>query len=300
MEKYNFCLIKKNKLYEELYEELEDEDLIMDNINHKSKVLYNIEKLVKSYFTSSVISLSNTFSSSNDCLENIMLEIAESVDDNEKIQGNTLLIYADSENMFEVIFMEQLGVNTNDTELNQLASISNIELAPIYNNVAITKTSYTNNKITSELIDSNDILNIIINNFYHKGTMINCDKSTEELDFVGDNPNNVIGNNFKQKNILQLFGLHLVGYNEQSEKLNEIASQLYGEKIYGRLFITTLCPITNKRFWGLSSNMVQYILKLLSFTEGTDEQKNLIKQLNKEMDDNKLLNPFYLIKKYAS
>ena len=43
----NYCLIKKNKLYEDLYEILEDEELIMDNVNHKEKIKYKIEQLTK-------------------------------------------------------------------------------------------------------------------------------------------------------------------------------------------------------------------------------------------------------------
>lgn len=297
MELHNYCLIKKNKLYEDLYEILEEEDLIMDNPNHKDSIKYKIKKLVKMYFNDK-ISISNTFSTSNESLEDFMIQITENSED-DNLQGNTLLMFADENSMYEVVFMEQVGINKSDTELNQIASISNIELAPIYGNVSIVKTSYIDGKLKNVLITEEDVINLIINNFYHNGVMINSDNSTVELEFSGDNPNIVIGGKFKQLAPIQMFGLTLVGYNEDGVEINNLASKLCGKEIKGRFYVTSLCPITNNRFWGLNYNIVENLLKLINLSEGTPEEKKVIEKLNNELSDDKLKNPFFLIKKYC-
>jgi hypothetical protein len=316
MESHNYCLVKKNKLYEDLYEILEEEELIMDNPNHKDTIKYKIKTLAKSYFNNK-ISISNTFSSSNDSLEDLMLEITKSTEkkienpenvenventenlEDVSLQGNTLLMFADSEAMYEVVFMEQVGILKSDAELNQMASISNIELAPIYGSVSIVKSSYINGKLKNALITYDDIVNIITNNFYHMGVMINCDGSTKELEFSGDNPNIMIGGNFKQMAPSQMFGLTLVGYNEEGSEINNMASELYGKEIKGRFYVTSLCPITNNRFWGITLDIVQNLIKLIKFSEGTAEEKKIIENLNSELADDKLKNPFFLLKKYC-
>jgi hypothetical protein len=297
MDSHNYCLIKKNKLYEDLYEILEEEELIMDNPDHRETIKYKIRTLAKSYLKNK-ISISNTFSTSNESLEDLMVEITGNTED-DSLQGNTLLMYADNESMYEVVFMEQLGITNYDADLNQLASITNIELAPIYGNVAIVKTSYIDGKLKNVIITEEDIINLITNNFYHSGVMINSDSSTTELEFSGDNPNIMIGGNFKQLAPFQMFGLTLVGYNEQGTEINKLASKLHGSEIKGRFYVSVLCPITNNRFWGINLNIIESLIKLLNFSEGTPEEKKIIEQLNNELADDKLKNPFFLIKKYC-
>lgn len=297
MEQHNYCLIKKNKIYEDLYEILEDEELIMDNPNHKEEIKYKIKKLITSYF-GNIVTISNTFSTSNDNLEDLMVEIINNEED-ENIQGNTLLMFADNDSMYEIVFMEQIGIEKSDKELNQIASISNIELAPIYGNAAIVKSSYQNGNLTNKLITEQDITKLIINNFYHLGVMINPNGSTLELEFSGDNPNITIGGNFIQVNPFQMFGLTFVGYNELGTDINHIASKLYGSEIKGRFYVSTLCPITNKRFWGINTEMLKGLIKLIEYSEGTIEERAIIEKLNNELSDDKLKNPFFLIKKYC-
>jgi hypothetical protein len=284
-------------LYEDLYEILEEDELIMDNPNHRETIKYKIKTLAKSYLNNK-ISISNTFSTSNESLEDLMVEITGNETD-ESLQGNTLLMFADSESMYEVIFMEQISITKSDTELNQLASISNIELAPIYGNVSIVKTCYSDGKLKNKLITEDDIINLISNNFYHGGVMINSSGLMTELEFSGDNPNIMIGGNFKQTPPFQMFGLTLVGYNEAGTETNDLASKLYGSEIKGRFYVTTLCPITNKRFWGMDLDTLKNLIKLINFSEGSVEEKAIIDKINNELSDDKLQNPFFLIKKYC-
>ena len=293
----NYCLVKKNKIYEELYDLLEDKELIMDNPNNTENIKYEIKMLVKSYFDKK-IKLSNIFDTSEQTLEDLMVEITGNLED-ESLQGNTLLMFANSNFMYEVVFMEQLGFNKSDDELNQFASITNIELAPIYGNVAIIKTGYSNGILKQSLIMEDDMIDLITNNFYHKGVLMNQDGSLLELEFIGDNPNNVIGGQFKMLSPLSLFGLNLVCYVEEGNQENELASKLYGTNIKGRLYVGILCPITNKRFWSLSIDLLNNLIKLIDFSTGTPEQKNKINELENELNDDKLKNPFFLVKKYC-
>lgn len=294
---YNYCLVKVNKLYEDLYEILEDEELVMDNVDHGDKIKYQIEKLVKSYFDNK-IKISKTFSTSDESLEDILLEISDS-DVNSQKQGNTLLMFSDEDYMYEIVFMEEIGAECSESQLNQLASISNIELSPIYGNVTIVKSSYTEGKIKNSLIKSSDMINLVVKNFYHLGVMINPDSTFQEIDFTGDNPNIIIGGNFVQQNPLNMFGLMLVGYNEVGTQVNTLASKLFGKEIRGRLYLTTLCPITNKRFWSLSIKMLNNLYKLLDYSVGSEEEKKIIEKFNDELSEDKLKNPFFLIKKYC-
>lgn len=300
MESHNYCLVKKNKIYEDLYEILENEELIMDNPNHKEEIKYLITKLATKYL-GNIITISNEFSTSNESLEDLILAITgiEENDENESLQGNTLLMFADNESMYEIVFMEQIGIEKSDNDLNQLASISNIELSPIYGNISIVKSSYQNGILKNKLITESDIIKLIINNFYHMGVMINPDGSTLELEFSGDNPNIMIGGNFNQSTPFQMFGLMLVGYNEKGTEINHLASKLYGSEIKGRFYVSILCPISNKRFWGINLDILKGLIKLIDYSEGTVEQKAIIQKLNNELTDDKLTNPFFLIKKYC-
>lgn len=302
MTQNNYCLIKKNKIYEDLYDILEDKELVMENPEHKERIIYEIKNLAKTYYNKKMITLSNIFDNSEETLEDLMINITddtESVEESESLQGNTLLMYANSNFMYEVVFMEQLGINKSDDYLNQLSSISNIELAPIYGKTAIVKTSYVNGSLTPSIILEEDITDLIINNFYHTGIMINSDSSMLELEFAGDNPNRIIGGNFKMMTPLSLFGLHLVCYQEEGETVNELASKVYGKELKGRLFVAILCPITNKRFWSISIDFMDSLIKLLDYTTGTAEQKKKIEELENELNDDKLRNPFFLVKKYC-
>ena len=46
MSEYNFCLINKNKIYEEIHEMIEDEELSMSRQDDTDKIIYQINLLV--------------------------------------------------------------------------------------------------------------------------------------------------------------------------------------------------------------------------------------------------------------
>ena len=290
----NYCLIKKNRIYEEIYDMLEDEELNMNNNLQDDKIKYRINKIVNSskYFT-----LSSTYSSKEEAFEELMIFITKE-NTADTMQGNTMLSYADDDNMYELVYLEDLIIEQQDNVLNQFASMSNVEMLPVYGTCGLIKTSYEDGELVNKMIEKEDINKIVMTNFYHTGVMINTDGSMLEIDFSGDKPFMFIGNSFKQLNPINLFGLTTVVYNEEdvTSNINSVASIIYGSELKGRVFFTTLCAITNKKFWNFTKKSINNILRLLDKNITSDDKMN---SLNKELMDDKLKNPFFLIKKYS-
>jgi hypothetical protein len=131
------------------------------------------------------------------------------------------------------------------------------------------------------------------------GVMINIDNTMQEIEFTGENPNLIIGEKFKMLSPFNLFGLTFVGFLEKGEKINELASKIYGNEIKGRFYLAVMCPITNKKFWSIDIEFIKNLLILLKYLYGSVDEKNKIEELEKELNDDKLKNPFFLIKKYC-
>lgn len=285
----NYCLIKKtNQIYTNLSNTLEELQLNMQFIEDINKISYEIKKLINK---NDDFSISMEFNNKNDFLEDLMFNITK--DDNGKYQGNTILLYANDDYMYELIHMDDLTIKDQlDDNLNQFGTISNIDLIPIYYDCVIIKTTYKNKILENTLIKLDDIVEIMKSNFYHNGILINLDNELKDILFTGDNPNAIIGHNFKQGKSIEIFGLHIVYYHEEGTEINSIASRLLDFEIKGRVFIATLCPITAKRFWNLTQQTINNILHI-------KENNNLLQKINKELDNDKLLNPFFLLKKYC-
>jgi hypothetical protein len=178
-----------------------------------------------------------------------------------------------------------------DDDINQLATISNIDLEPILNDSAIVKTGYSDGNPVCESITIDDICEIMINNFYHKGILIDEDGNIKELTYSGDNPTIILGNKFQKCDSGDVLGLLILPWVEKSEKVNLLASKILGIEIKGRVFLMTFSPITNKRHWNLSKEVIENIIKIL---DDKDKKVKIYDVIDKE---NKQSNPFYLIKK---
>lgn len=291
----NFCLIKKNKLYGEIYDVLEDEELSMHNPDHTTKIQYQIDKITNNYLK---IEISSIYTSTKSIAEDALCAITAN-NNNLNIQGNTLLINGDTNTMYEILYMEDLTSNAvfNLDDMNEFGAISNIELVPIYNDCAIFKTNYSDGILKGAPITSSDISNIIFNNFYHTGTMINTDGTMNEIIFSGDNPSRLIGNNYTQGTANNILGLSIVPYYENliegcTLDVNHKASELFKTNINGRVFVAVLCPVTGKKTWSINSESITDIISIL-------RNSDKVQKIDDEIDDgNRLVNPFYLIKKY--
>lgn len=288
MSEYNYCLIKKNKIYEQIYDMLEIEELSMSNPDHDNKIIYELEKIIKK---AKFIEIKKSESNKDDLLAEMMIAITSEHEPG--LQGNTMLLHANDDYYYEVIYMENPS-NKNfkkDEHINEFASISNIELEPIMKDCVFVKTGYTDGVAVCKAITIDDICEILINNFYHKGILIEDNGKIIEITYSGDNPTIVLGNKFQKGDTGDVLGLTILPWVEPNENKNEIASKILGTSIKGRVFLMTFSPISCKRHWSLSKETIDNILKVL-------DNKEKINKVYDEIDkQNKQVNPFYLIKK---
>jgi hypothetical protein len=289
MKKSNYCFINKNKIYGEIYDELLDEELSMFNIEHNDKIKRYLEKKI---LNNNYITIFELFESNDEIISDLIIKITESAS-NINLQGNTVLVFADSENMYELFHMEDLRNKYSDEYLNELSSISNIHLLPIYWGCGIFKSSYSSGVIKPELITIEDLANIFIKNYYHKGVLINNDNKLLEIEFTGEDPLKVIGINFKQSNIINIMGFNFMPFIESGNELNIIATKILGKEVKGRMFIYLLCPTTNKKIWDIDIKTINNIINIIENDKLYAINQNYIEQ----HDNDKDINPFYFIKK---
>lgn len=292
----NYCELKKNTIYAEMYDELLDEDLNMNKIEHNDKIKTYLEKKIN---TCDFVKISDKFSNTNDMMEDLILKI-ESDAPNFKLQGNTLLMYADENSMYELFYMEDLTQSISSVPtgyLNEFGSISNIFLQPVCWTCGIFKSSYgSDGKIYSDIITKSDVSKLYVSNFYHKGVMLNQDGSMLELEFTGEDPYKIIGTNYTQFNTIDLFGFSIVPWiekiqNPTNTQLNLSASKIIGSETYGRVFFSIVCPNTNKKFWDIKIKTIKDILFII-------DNKNIQDKISKDVEMAEInINPFYIMKK---
>jgi hypothetical protein len=285
----NFSLIKKNNFYGEIQDMLDDEEISMNNKNHNSTVMGKLETMIKK---AKFIKISDSVDNSKKLLEEIMIAITDENKEN-TMQGNTIFLYANENYSFQMIYLEDLTKEIGIDKMNEFATITNIELEPIYNDCAIIKIGYSDGKPENQILNINDICEIIINSFYHTGILIEEDGTMIDIIFSGDNPNKVLGGNFIRDNCYEILGLTIVPYIEKSDNINTTATKFMNMEIKGRVFITILCPISNKRFWSINKIIVNDVITIF---QDNEKVNNIYIDIEKE---NKIINPFFLIKKYC-
>ena len=288
----NYCLIEKNKIYGELFDELLEEELSMNKQEDNEKIKRYIGNKI---LLSNYIEISENFTNQDDRLSDLINKITLKTD-NKNLQGNTIILYANDNYMYEIFHMEDLTrlKELSDNDLNEFGSLSNIYLLPIYWGCGIFKSKYCDGKLIGDIINKEDIINIYIQNYYHKGVLINANGNMQEIEFTGENPNKVIGMGFIQSNPIDVVGFNILAFIEKSngvENKNLIASKIFGKDIYGRVFLSLLCPVTNKKYWSIYIETINNIIKIL---ENESKMNNIYQEIDTE---NKYINPFYLLKK---
>jgi hypothetical protein len=281
----NFIHIPANKFYKDVQEMIEDEEISFYNKNNWDKIKYNIEKIVKK----------SNFTISNLYEKNLLLEnIIDKIINNPKNDANTMLLYADDDNMYEIIYeynnsKREIKQVYDDT--NELGSISNINLEVIYNDACIIKTNYSDGILKNSIINNDDLLEIINNIFFHIGVIISEDGDMIEITYTSELPNYIIGDEFIKYKTFDILNLNLLLYVEKSNKINITANKIFGEEIKGRVFITLLCPISNTRIWNIKKITIENILKIINDNKKYDDT------INEMEKDEKIKNPFFFIKK---
>lgn len=287
----NYCYIGKNKIHAELYDELLDDELSMYNQEHTYKIKDWIKKKI---LTSKYINLSDTFSSTDDIISDLIIKITTEANSTD-LQGNSLLVYADSNEMYELFYMENLVKTFDDEELNEFGSVTNIHMQPVYWGCGIFKTIYDKGELKGSIIKKEDLVNLYIYNHYHMGVMIGLDGQMTEIEFVGDEPYRTIGNGFVKSNIHNILGFNFLFYVEKDSNLtNNVVKNLCGNDVNGRVYITLLCPSTQKKIWNITSKTLKDILKILASDELTNKFETL---MNTGDNIGKDINSFYLVNK---
>jgi len=281
----NFIHIPINKFYKEVEDMLYDEDYSFYNINDWNKINYNIDQILKkNNFTTSDLY------NNNDLLDNMIIKIRK----HEVIEGNTILLYADDDNMYEFVYINDYSnrenLHTYD-DTNELGSISNINLDIVYGDGCIVKINYSDGILKNDVINNDDLIKIIYNNFYHIGVLISPNNEIIEITYTSDIPNKIIGDGFIKYKTIDVLGLTLLLYVEKTDEENRIIKKITNEMINGRVFITLLCPKTNKRIWNITKETIQNIIKII------DDNKKFENTINELEKDEKINNPFFFIKK---
>lgn len=287
----NYCWVSENKIYAEIYDDLLEEELSMFNKEHNDKIKDYLEKKI---INNNNFIISENFDSIDDIISDLILKITKSAS-NENLQGNTVLMFAGPNEMYELFHMENLVMKMSDSNLNEFASISNIYMMPIYWGCGIFKTVYKSGKVKTSAITKKDVANMFIQNYYHIGVMINTDGSLLQIEFTGEDPFKIIGTNFIQSNVTNVMGFNFIPYIESSDEYNKKASEILGRDIKGRLFLSLLCPSTNKKFWNIDIKTINNILRVIS-----DEELFNIAQKNSDNLDKVDINPFYILDKTLS
>ena len=120
-----------------------------------------------------------------------------------------------------------------------------------------------------------------------------------ELEFTGEEPGKVIGTNFVTSSTIDIIGFNVIPWIESNtsknkDRLNEIGTKLLGKDVNGRLFVTLLCPTTNKKFWNISCKTIKNMIKIL-------ENEEIVGNISKGLlPDDMYTNPYLQMRKFLN
>ena len=83
----------------------------------------------------------NFIENSDDVIPDLIEKITSTIQ-NENLQGNTILLYATINEMYELFHMDDLTSKISEDELNEFGVMSNIHLMPVYWSCGILKSTY--------------------------------------------------------------------------------------------------------------------------------------------------------------
>ena len=252
----NFCLVKPNKIHEQLHDILTEEELFMHNMEHK----YDIKKIMDNLIIKNV-------------------EISK-IHDKSETNYNEMAVAISKDYNYEMIYIEG---KLDDMELNQFGTIINIELEPIYGMCAIVKSDKNKNGM---LITLDDIKEIYYNIYYHIGLMVNPN-GVYEITYTSEIIQRCIGNSYKQLEDLEILGLNLVLYQDKQDNiLNEKITKLYDKNMYGSFFITSIMPISLKKHMNFNNDLLDLLLQIKS---NPTKYNEIIKNITIDVCENPFL-----------
>lgn len=285
---FNYCIIPKNNIYEEFHDLLEDNGLYMGSQDDDYEITYKIKKNIKDC---SYISYSEKYDDKEKMLDSIIHSIA--IDDSmNKVYADTVLLFSNEDVTYELMHVQHNKKDEIDVNLNHFATMSNCDMQPIYGKCAIIKTKHMKDKCANDIITTDDVYDIAISNFYHKGIMIDGEEMTE-IEYASDNPLKKIGNNFQNNEIINIFGFNFICYydNCENNKDNNISSKFCGKLIKKRMFVALLSFMRNKKIWNVTKSLIKKIYDIR-----LNEQ--LCNKINNEVANSPNENYFVILSKY--
>lgn len=282
----NHCTIPVNKIHELLFDVLEDAELCMDRLADE----HDINKIIKSLFSKSAITSSISYNTSEENYIAMTHKIANSMDtpllddENPKLFFDTCYLEMNDDYTYELVFNDTSG--TDDT-LNHFATITNNDQIPIYNTCCVVKCN--NNKVP-QTVTVDDVVNIYINMYYHKGLMLRQNGEKIEMTFSGTQVEPFLKSGFKQTDSIFMCGLNLVIYCDEDDGMNENATKLFEQEMKGNVFIAMLCPISGKYFANFTEKTFNTLSEIVKNGYRTVVEENVM-----EIAGN---NPFLVIEKY--
>ena len=263
--------IGTNNIYNEINDILTEKELSMLNLDNSENVKYEMNKLIENS-------------------EYINYKYYKSIEEGYKTlceesetttpHLTTKLLQCDDEYTYECIYIEN-----EEENLNELTTLSNIDMEAINGRAIIIKTD-NDRKIVD--ISKKDLTDLIYNNFYHKGLMINTNNDIKELIFTTSEPVNTIGTTFKTVKFKELLGIYMVIHVEEGDEKNELVSKIMDEEINGRCFLCCLMPQYYRKYVNINKNMLELFVKIC------ENATNMGKVKNKMGDNNIVKNPFQL------
>lgn len=215
---------------------------------------------------------------------NIMMEIVVNVLNlDHKLIATTSLCLENNKYVYQLCHLDKSANATKNDEkdINGIGSILTLENSNVYGDcVLICSGIAETGTCVPENIDMNDISNLIYNKIFKKCIKINNNGSIDEVTFLIHPLENE-----KEKEKFKSIEFTILNFNlvicstkdYQKDQINETASKLAHEKIYGDAYL--FCLETENYFFNLDKDIVN---KMLFLCEGNIKKLSATEEENKK------------------
>lgn len=218
-------------------------------------------------------------------------------------------IYYTSEYIIQAIFLQSNKENESSNGINLLGSqLNNGYLCE--GNMLLIKRNISNTKFDYCDILLDDVIQMTIDTFLHKGVILRYDGRIDQYEYIYDplewtnhkeTQENIRYHEFKLLNFILTF---YVNKNEKQEssKFNKNASIIYGKKIYGDVILSLRDTENISSNHNLTKDMIEKILKMFYVRKPLNNNDYKLKQQpeNIELSENTELHHFPAITRYPN
>jgi hypothetical protein len=243
---------------------------------------------------------------------NKIKDIFDSMNKNVIKENNDIVniadIYYTSEYIIQALFLQSNDDHTSK-EINLLGSqLNNGNLCE--SNMLLIKRNITNDKFDYIDITLDDIIQMVIDTFLHKGVILRHNGHIDQYEYIYDplewtiqkeTHENIRYHEFKLLNFIMTF---YVNKNEKQEsvKFNKNASVIYGKKIYGDVILSLRDTENISSNHNLTKDTIDKILKIFYIRKPLNANEYKLKPTNenKEISEEHDVRYFPSITKYPN